>query len=427
MLKLHRAILVIAIAMLVTCCTAPVTEPPASPTTSQSAPPATSQSTPVILSETHIARHPAPDNYSYMNTYTELPVYDPHSTDLFQVDIRSSNLTKLDLTESRVSLLHGIFDSKTQWPTTSMMPVDFDWQRIMETGKNPGLGIHALHTQGITGKGINIAIIDQPLIVQHAEYGDQIRLYEEINISPATPSQMHGPAVASIAVGKSVGVAPDSNLYYIATWVFDPSSQGMDINYKYYAQAIHHIIEINKGLPRDQKIQAISMSIGLSPKDTGYDEIISAIKDAKQTGIFAMTVYLDQTYGWNIMGLGREPLSDPDNFQSYGPASWWEQIFFEGGFSRDTLLIPMDSRTTASPTGEEDYVFYAHGGMSWTVPYLAGVYALAAQVKPEITPDEFWEAALDTGRTIQIQHDGKEYEFGIILDPQALIEEIQSR
>ena len=87
----------------------------------------------------------------------------------------------------------------------------------------------------------------------------------------------------------------------------------------------------------------------------------------------------------------------------------------------------MDSRTTAGPTGREDYAFYRTGGWSWSIPYPAGMYALAAQVKPEITPDKFWETALDTGRTIQIQHDGKEYEFGVILDPLALIETLQRK
>ena len=44
-----------------------------------------------------------------------------------------------------------------------------------------------------------------------------------------------------------------------------------------------------------------------------------------------------------------------------------------------------------------------------------------------MTPEEFWEMALTTGRTIQIQHKGKEHELGVILDPQALIEAIRNR
>jgi hypothetical protein len=134
---------------------------------------------------------------------------------------------------------------------------------------------------------------------------------------------------------------------------------------------------------------------------------------------------LSQTDGLNFHGLGREPLADPDEFTSYEPGLWWQQQFYDQGPLSDVLLVPMDSRTTASPTGIEDYVFYREGGWSWSIPYLAGMYALAAQVNPDITPEKFWDAALKTGKTIPIQHDGKEYPFGIIPDPQALIEEIK--
>jgi hypothetical protein len=93
----------------------------------------------------------------------------------------------------------------------------------------------------------------------------------------------------------------------------------------------------------------------------------------------------------------------------------------------DHLLVPMDSRTTASPGGPDEYVFYREGGWSWSIPYIAGVYALAAQVKPSITPDEFWSLALETGRTIQLQHNGETIAFGPILDPAALIKSLQTK
>jgi subtilisin family serine protease len=284
-----------------------------------------------------------------------------------------------------------------------------------------------LHEEGITGKGVNIAIIDQPLIIDHIEYPDRIRLYEEINVVPGTPSQMHGPGVTSIAVGKTVGVAPDANVYYIATFNFDPHDPEKEMDYSYEAQAIHRILEINKQLPADQKIRVISMSTGLNPAFKGYEDALAAINEAREAGIFPITVSLDTTYGQNILGLGRDPLSDPENFQSYRPPDWWAQDFFKQGALQSTLLIPMNSRTTASPTGKEDYVFYAPGGMSWTVPYLAGTYALAVQVKPDITPEEFLSAAMKTGKTIPIQHEGKEYQLGVILDPLALIEEIKGK
>src|SRR5574339_465337 len=247
MSDIYRRIVLCVLAVLVVSCAAPVSSTPV----------------PTRSPENKIARYPQPDDYRGFRVYTRLPTYDPDSTDPWQMDLRSSDLTKLDLSKSRQDLLYATFDSKTQWPTSEKIPPDFDWQTIMETGKDPGLGVRKLHEQGITGKGVSIAIIDQPLIIDHLEYANKIKLYEEIKISPDTPSQMHGPAVASIAVGETVGVAPQADLYYIATWVFDtdnPSSEGLD--YRTYTQAVRRIIEINKELPEERKIRAISMSIG---------------------------------------------------------------------------------------------------------------------------------------------------------------------
>ena len=58
----------------------------------------------------------------------------------------------------------------------------FNPDSIMEIGKNPGLNVRKLHKAGITGKGVGIAIIDQNLLVDHCEYKDQLRMYEEIHV-----------------------------------------------------------------------------------------------------------------------------------------------------------------------------------------------------------------------------------------------------
>ena len=82
----------------------------------------------------------------------------------------------------------------------------------------------------------------------------------------------------------------------------------------------------------------------------------------------------------------------------------------------------MDSRTTASPDGADEYVFYRQGGWSWSMLYIAGMYALAAQVEPTITPERFWSLAMKTGRTIELKHNSQTIPFGPILDPVALID-----
>lgn len=421
----QRMFVLFVLMVLVASCASPTAVQTVPSPTSQPIPSPTAQSD---LPEIYIVRHPEPTDDIVTGGYYVLPKYDPKSVEPFQIDLRSKDVSELDFSGREDDLLYATFNTRTIWPPITRMPAGFKWSKIMEAGKDPGLGVRNLHQQGITGNGVNIAIIDQPLLVDHVEYANQIRLYEEINVLPDEASTMHGPAVSSIAVGRTIGVAPEANLYYIAAWPFDlsnPSSQNLD--FSHLAQAVRRIIEVNEQLPEGQKIRVISMSQGFPPTASGYDDIISAIEEAKDAGIFVISVSLDDTYGWQFIGMERDPYSDPDDFQSYQPAYWLQDLYFTNGFPPDKLWVPMGSRTTASQTGVDEYVYYRLGGMSWATPYLAGMYALAAQVKPDITPEQFWETALQTGKTIQLQHGGKEYEFGVILDPQALIEALQSK
>jgi hypothetical protein len=86
----------------------------------------------------------------------------------------------------------------------------------------------------------------------------------------------------------------------------------------------------------------------------------------------------------------------------------------------------MDSRTLAGYLDADEYFFCSNGGWSWCTPYVAGVYALACQVKPTITPDEFWSLAVKTGRTIEIDRKGKKAPLGPIIDPAALIDALKT-
>jgi len=373
-----------------------------------------------------IDRRPSPADW-YRDGLYSIPTYDPDSEQMWQMDLRSYDLSDLDLSQSYKDLMYAYFDSQTIWPPADKMPQDFDWQQIMELGKNPGLGIRQLHAQNITGHGVGIAIIDQTLLVDHQEYANQLRLYEEAsNIQGAwLETQMHGPAVASIAVGKTVGVAPGADLYYIATALCSTGSYESN-DYSCLAESVYRILDVNKSLPPDRKIRVISISVGWGLESIGYDEITAATKEAKDTGLLVICSSVDAVHGFKFHALGRAPLADPDQFESYEPGLWWaNEWYYEGEPFSDRLLVPMDSRTTASPGGINEYVFYREGGWSWSIPYIAGAYALAAQVKPTITPDEFWRLALQTGRTIEFKHEGRTFPLGPILDPVALVIELQ--
>lgn len=374
-----------------------------------------------------IERHPAPASWASRGALAGLPVHGPGPMDPFAVDLRGYDLSALDLRDSLPDLQLATFDNRTVWPAAERMPPEFYWQRIMELGRNPGLGIRSLHAQGLTGGGVRIAIIDQPLLVDHQEYADRLELYEEIHIQPKTEASMHGAAVASIAVGRSVGVAPGARLYYIGTWTgdFGIGSNDFTYNFAHYAQAVRRILAINSQLPSTSRIRVIALQASWHPEQRGYDEINAAVEEARQQGILVVSSSLEATFGLKFNGLGRDPMTDPDDFGSYAPGSSWAEDFYSGQLALDGLLVPMDARTTASPGGLDEYVFYRMGGWSWSIPYIAGVYALACQVDPAITPDRFWELAMRTGRIVQIEHEGRAFFLGPILDPASLIAALQ--
>ena len=124
-------------------------------------------------------------------------------------NINNVSLVKLDFKNHAELLDKMRFDSQTEWPEPDKMPEGFDPVRLLEAGKNPGLGIRSLHERGIDGRGVGIAIIDQPLLKNHQEYADKLVMYKAMDLWTRFASpQMHGSVVASIAIGKRCGVAP---------------------------------------------------------------------------------------------------------------------------------------------------------------------------------------------------------------------------
>lgn len=343
--------------------------------------------------------------------------------DIWGYDLRSCDAADFDF--SMVSDFGEIsFNTDTVWPED--LPEGFDPGEILEFNKDPGLGIRALHERGITGEGVGIAVIDQALFQGHEQYKDNLMLYEEIHCGDIS-AKMHGSTVASIAVGKDIGVAPGAKLYYIAS-TFVHSSEGEEgFDASIIADCILRVLEINRQLPEDQKIRVISISMGYDKEDAGYEELTEAIELADKAGVFVITTTTSEFYDFSLFGMGRDYQDDPNDIHSYGPVNWIADMFYESPeFFLDRYLVPMGSRTYAGWTGSDDYEISNEGGLSWTVPWLAGFYALCCQVRPEMTPQEFIETVKSTAVTTEIEHEGKTYQFGKIIDPAAAIGALQA-
>jgi subtilisin family serine protease len=313
--------------------------------------------------------------------------------------LKGASLVKLDLRGYKDVLENMRFDSRTQWPEPNKMPEAFDPCDLLEEGKNPGLGIRGLHKQGIDGRGVRIAIIDQPLLRNHQEYAGKIIRYETEGLMTRFFSpQMHGAPVTSIAVGKTCGVAPAAKVFYFAMpmWKMDNRP---------YCDILDQIIKLNGGLNISERIRVVSISTGMFPNQTYFDRWKETLAKANEHGILVVTcdpAFLK--YGT----LERIPNKNADDPSSYKVGKY-------GGKSA-VLQVPAGHRTTASYEGPQVYTYWTDGGMSWAAPYLAGLAALAYQVDPEIKPDEIIKLWLETAvRT----------DAGPVVNPPGFIEAVQ--
>ena len=335
------------------------------------------------------------------------------------LDLRAADVQKIDFNKHIAALKNIDFDTETVWGT--QLPKSFNPDTILESGKNPGLGIRDLHKQGITGKGVSIGIIDQSLAIDHDEYKGKVRLYESLH-GHGVYNSMHGPAVASIAIGNTTGVAPDAKLFHIECNFTDIDDEGnQEVNLTYMAEAIHRMLDINKQLSQEDKIRVISISRGFYKDDkeiAGSQEVYEAIEEAKKEGIFVITTSTSENYDLTLFGLGKKLGADPDDLTSYERADFLKDAYV----SERTLFVPMDGRTTAGFASKDSYAYYAKGGLSWACPWLAGMYALCVQENPGLTPEQFIEAALTTAIDCTSE-DG--VTIGKVVHPKALIEEIR--
>jgi len=340
-----------------------------------------------------------------------------------ELDVRSCDISSWDLTRYTAQELADVitFDSKTKFPPRAKLPKGFSPKKILQNGKNPGLSVRSLHRQGITGKGVTIGIIDQNLLLEHKEYAPNIVFYEEDDFwhRMGSPASMHAPALASISVGKKIGVAPAARVFALAPAFGKNSDNRYDARPN--AAALRRVAELNTQLPPERKIRVVAISRGFSEKDWGAAEF-NAAKDAlEKDGVAVFTTN-------DVFTLNRNhTLDNAEDIANYcRPAYWFgkDDVSFLSAGMQD-VVVPTDFRTTASPTGTSDYVHYANGGLSWAVPYVAGLYALGVQVYPQLTKEIFVKAAHETATVRNCEYEGEKFYMPLV-NPENLINYLKS-
>ncbi|MHB9144546.1 MAG: S8 family serine peptidase [Symbiobacteriia bacterium] len=296
------------------------------------------------------------------------------------MDVRTWDFSRL----SPSDLQFLSFDSKTQWPDQSHLPPGFQPDAALKAARDPGLGLGELHRQGITGKGVTVAVVDMDMLPEHQELAGRLKYIdafpdETTNRDP----HFHGMATASILAGATVGVAPEAFVYYFAIPDSTTSVQ------ERFMAAVNQILALNATLPADKKIRIVSISWGPNQGDDARQAWLDLVFKARAQG--TEVVYSDAP-GVKYTCAAVLPERDRNDPDAYDWSAWVMKNFGDRAKLTDTLGVPASWRTTASVAGPGAYVYWSEGGLSWAVPYVAGLLALGLQVNPDATFDDLYQA-----------------------------------
>jgi hypothetical protein len=295
-------------------------------------------------------------------------------------DVRDRDLSKLRPAAVAAVISTLDFNKDTIWPDQNLLPGKHP-EKLLEEAMNPGLGVRALHRQGITGKGVTVAIIDQPLYQDHPEFAGKIAVYHDVNCG--SNGSMHGPAVASLLAGTNCGTAPDVKIYYVAapSWTKDAA---------YQAKALDWIVEQNSKLPTGQKIRVVSVSAAPSGQDSPFEKNQQMWDQAYARAEAAGLLVLDCTKHHGIIG---RCILDAGNREDPSQCLIGMHPGDKVNPMDDRVYAPSGPRTTAEQYQENrfTYQYNGRGGLSWTIPYAAGVLAMGWQVNPGLGPEQMKE------------------------------------
>ncbi len=283
-------------------------------------------------------------------------------------------------------------------------------EEVLEAGKNPGLGVRALHEQGITGAGVNVAIIDGLLPTDHPEFAENIVACYDSYEDSQFP--MHSSVVTSFLLGDTTGVAPDANLYYASAPTYE-----MDATY--FADCLDWIVAQNAALPDGEKIRVVSVSA--APQEGYYDNgelWTEVVARATEAGILVIDCRTDRSTGF-VHSSYPDP-NDRENPEACTPG-YPSEVFddFSDPFYDGMIFAPASYRTSALEfaEGQNLYAYWGEGGQSWAVPYVAGVLALGWVVNPSLDAQTMRQLLFDS---CYINESGNH-----MIDPVAFIEAVR--
>ena len=197
----------------------------------------------------------------------------------------------------------------------------------------------------------------------------------------------------------------------------ETEEESVEVVVEPYADGLNWIVEQNEKLPEGEKIRVVSVSAAPSGEGSPFTENLElwdqAVEAAQAAGIVVLDCRTGEETGF-IASAFFDPTAREDPTACTG--GWPSNPMT---VSPSEIGVPCSYRTVAEEywEGETSYQYDGSGGLSWGIPYAAGVLALGWQVAPELDGETMLQLLKDSCATAR---DGSR-----IIDPTAFIEAVR--
>lgn len=282
-------------------------------------------------------------------------------------DVRNVDMHSLSLEDfKKIS-----FDENTIF--SFQQKLQFNPDKLLEEGKIFSEDIKDLHTAGIDGTGVKIAVIDKVTDFSNINLKNKILFFKKF-CTKYNPFIAHGLTVTSLIADEQCGVAPNVSLYLFSTNFFKDEKEDI---FKY-------IIKNN------MKFDLISMSSFIN-KDPSIEELKKQLLASDNQILDSFKFFENFAYGRKNNNITLdETLQNVYNNRKN-----------ETEYIRKTIetiptnvIISCAGRTHLQING--GYMYEGNNSASYSIPQVTGSYALAKQLRNNLSYDEFVRIAKET-------------------------------
>jgi len=301
---------------------------------------------------------------------------------------------------------------------------------------------------GLTGKGVNVAVIDTGLDTTHPDVAGALHTYntelawltepvqdgaygqQAFDLTEAyggVDENGHGTHVASTVAGSGQaakdagltedlsGVAPGAGL--VTYKIAGASQTAADLGWEQNAMvAIEHLVEHAKEL----KVKVVSNSWSIyEVDDPDVEPTVQVIRAASRRGLLFVFAAgnsgpQDQTVGWpgamgEVVTVGSTVRTSPYPMSSFSSRGYQVDVAAPGS-SITAARSKLASYTPAARLNGAAPFYAAISGTSMATPHVAGVLALVAQANPQLTPQQLTEVLERTA--VDLGDPGKDHSYG---------------